>query len=162
MAAAEVETTARELLKPHFSQSTGSAVRKPPRIKRAAWCLGSHVAEQRSLEHAILFSFSIDQLSGITMYKDFPLQVVRACNSLSLSCITLISILSHHLLPYYFVYRPHPPTPHYGLSVYSQWQQILCARNINSLPSSFSFNAADFDSFCNENLICKLVTPGSQ
>lgn len=115
MAAAEVEATARELLKPRFSQLTGSAVRKPPRIKRAAWRLGSHVAEQRSLEHAILFSFSIDQLSGITMYKDFPLQVVRACNSLSLSRITLISILSHHLLSYYFVCRPPPPTQAFSL-----------------------------------------------
>lgn len=65
-----------------------------------------HIAEQQSLEHVILFSFSIDQLSEITMYKDFPLQVVRACNSLSLSCITLISILSHHLLCYYFACTP--------------------------------------------------------
>lgn len=67
-----------------------------------------HIAEQQSLEHVILFSFSIDQLSEITMYKDFPLQVVRACNSLSLSCITLISILPHHLLCYYFTYFPLP------------------------------------------------------
>lgn len=91
----------------------GSAVCKPPRINQAVRHFSLHIAKQQSLERAIPFSFSIDQLSEITMYKDFPLQVVRACNSLSLFCITLITTLSHHLLSYYFCLSPptlHPST----------------------------------------------------
>lgn len=115
--------------------------------------LGLHIAEQQSLDRAILSSFSIDQLSEITMYKDFPLQVVRACNSLSLSCITLIAILSHRLLC-----CRSARAPHHGFAAHSQRYRILYARNANSLRSSWSFNAADFDCKKSPNPLCELLT----